>query len=69
MIPGLDFGTTNTGAAVFDGRTLNPRPIDPSSDNPAICRTAMYFTRDGHCFCGRDAIHRYFSRTWVAAPS
>ena len=69
MIPGLDFGTTNTGVAVFDGRTLNPLPIDPSSDNPAICRTAMYFTRDGHFFFGRDAIHRYFSRTWVAAPS
>ncbi len=62
MILGLDFGTTNTGAAVFDGRALNPLPIDPSSDNPAICRTAMYFTRDGHFFFGREAINRYFQQ-------
>lgn len=62
MILGLDFGTTNTGAAVFDGRALNPLPIDPSSDTPSVCRTAMYLARDSHFFFGREAINRYFQQ-------
>ncbi len=33
MILGLDFGTTNTGAAVFDGQSLNLLPLDPASQN------------------------------------
>src|SRR3989304_6100864 len=62
MLLGLDFGTTNTGAAVFDGRSLNLLPLDPVSQSPAICRTAMYFTRDGQYYFGQDAINRYFEQ-------
>jgi len=62
VILGLDFGTTNTGAAVFDGHSLNLLPLDPASQNPAICRTAMYFTRDGQYYFGQDAINRYFEQ-------
>ncbi len=62
MILGLDFGTTNTGAAVFDGQSLNLLPLDPASQNSTICRTAMYFTRDGQYHFGQGAINRYFAQ-------
>jgi len=62
MILGLDFGTTNTGAAVFDGQSLNLLPLDPTSQNSTICRTAMYFTRDGQYHFGQGAINRYFTQ-------
>jgi hypothetical chaperone protein len=62
MILGLDFGTTNTGAAVFDGQSLNLLPLDPAGQNSTICRTAMYFTRDGQYHFGQGAINRYFTQ-------
>ena len=62
MILGLDFGTTNTGAAVFDGQSLNLLPLDPASQNSTVCRTAMYFTRDGQYHFGQEAISRYFAQ-------
>ena len=62
MILGLDFGTTNSGAAVFDRHSLRPLPLDPTNQNPTVCRTAMYFTRDGHYYFGREAITRYFQQ-------
>jgi hypothetical chaperone protein len=62
MILGLDFGTTNTGAAVFDGQSLNLLPLDPASQDSTVCRTAMYFTRDGQYHFGQEAIGRYFAQ-------
>jgi hypothetical chaperone protein len=60
MIVGMDFGTTNSGMAVFDGEKLQMIPLDPSSSNPAVTPTALYITNDREVFIGRSAIDMYY---------
>ena len=60
MIIGMDFGTTNSGMAIYNGRSVNILPLDPSSRNPRVLRTAMYITKEQGIFIGRDAIDRYY---------
>lgn len=61
MIVGMDFGTTNSGMAVYDGRELRRLPLDPSNDNPQIARTALYVTNEQDVTVGREAVDRYFA--------
>lgn len=63
---GLDFGTTNTSAAVYDGKDLTLLPLDPANRDPRILRTALFMTRptpdtDMHsvAYIGREAIDRF----------
>ncbi len=63
---GLDFGTTNTSAAVFDGRSVRLLPLDPSNNNPGILRTTLFLTRPvpdtdnrSVAYIGREAIDRF----------
>ncbi|MCW5849733.1 MAG: Hsp70 family protein [Anaerolineae bacterium] len=62
MIVGMDFGTTNSGMAVYDGRQVDLLPIDPSNANPAVARTALYVTNDQSLAIGRAAVNRYFEQ-------
>lgn len=62
MIVGMDFGTTNSGMAVYDGRDVQLLPIDPSNTNPAVARTALYITNDQSVAIGRAAVNRYFEQ-------
>ena len=41
MIVGMDFGTTNSGMAVYDGGELRFVPLDPANRNPHVARTAL----------------------------
>jgi hypothetical chaperone protein len=59
---GMDFGTTNSGIAVFDGQRLQLIPIDPSNQNAAVARTALYITNDRQVFIGRGAIDTYYAQ-------
>ncbi|HMT19978.1 MAG TPA: Hsp70 family protein, partial [Promineifilum sp.] len=60
MIIGMDFGTTNSGIAVYDGRAVDVLPLDPAATNPRVARTAIYITNEGAITIGRAAIDRYF---------
>jgi hypothetical chaperone protein len=60
MIVGMDFGTTNSGMAVYDGTHLQLLPLDPSNANPRVARTALYLTNDQNFSIGRAAIDTYF---------
>ncbi len=62
MIVGMDFGTTNSGMAVFDGQTVNVLPLDPSNPNPRVLRTAVYITNEQATHIGRTAVDRYFEQ-------
>ena len=62
MIVGMDFGTTNSGMAVYDGRTVNVLPLDPSNTNPRILRTALYITNEQALHIGRSAIDLYYEQ-------
>ena len=43
---GLDFGTSNSGVAVYDGSQLNILPLDPDSPAPGVIKTVMYITKE-----------------------
>lgn len=61
MIVGMDFGTTNSGMGVYDGRSVQIMPLDPANANPRVVRTAIYVTNDQSVSIGRAAIDRYFA--------
>jgi hypothetical chaperone protein len=62
MIIGMDFGTTNSGMAMFDGQDVNLLPLDPANANPRVARTALYITNDQSVSIGRGAIDQYFAQ-------
>jgi hypothetical chaperone protein len=44
---GVDFGTSNSSAAVFDGATIRLLPIDTSATDPRVMRSLVYIERTG----------------------
>lgn len=62
MIVGMDFGTTNSGMAVYDGRSVTVLPLDPTNRNPRVIRTAIYVTNDRSVHIGRAALGHYFEQ-------
>src|SRR4028118_530001 len=56
---GLDWGTTNCSAAVYDGRRVQLIDLDPANSAPAILRSALFISREGVVSLGRTAIDRY----------
>ena len=61
MIIGMDFGTTNSGLAYYDGQKLHPIPLDPSTPHRVIDRTALYVTHAHTIATGQQAIDRYLA--------
>lgn len=59
MRVGLDFGTTNSSAAVYDGDALKLLTLDPVNTAPTILRSTLFMTREGVPFIGREAINRF----------
>ncbi|NTW02623.1 MAG: Hsp70 family protein [Oscillochloris sp.] len=60
MWVGLDFGTTNSSAAVYDGEQLTLLPLDPvNTASPSILRSTLFMTREGAAYIGREAINRF----------
>ena len=76
MYLGIDFGTTNSAAAVIgnDGRPL-VLPLDARAQNAGTLRTVLYVERDGSMKIGSEAIalHRAqnvgrlprFTKQWI----
>ena len=62
MIVGMDFGTTNSGMAMYDGRVINVLPLDPHNANPRVVPTALYITNEQQIHIGRQAIDYYFEQ-------
>lgn len=57
---GVDFGTSNSSAALFDGQTLTMFPIDPHNRSATSARSLLYINRAGEHFVGTDALQTYF---------
>jgi hypothetical chaperone protein len=64
----MDFGTTNSGMAVYDGQQLHHIPLDPASTNPHVVRSALYITNDRATHIGRQAIETYYQQN-LGRPS
>jgi hypothetical chaperone protein len=56
---GLDFGTTNSSAGVYDGQRVRLLPLDPVNASPTVMRSTLFMTREGVPFIGREAINRF----------
>jgi hypothetical chaperone protein len=65
---GLDFGTTNSGAAALDGQRVHAFALDPHSRDPAVIRSAMYITREHEVYIGQEAIDVYYRQN-IGRPS
>ena len=59
MRVGLDFGTTNSSAAVVHNGRVQLVPLDPANNAPEVLRSALFIGRDGRIFLGREAIDRF----------
>jgi hypothetical chaperone protein len=65
---GVDFGTTNSGAAlVTDGR-LRALTIDPTNEAPTVMRSLLYITREHEVSVGRAALDAYYAQN-IGRPS
>jgi hypothetical chaperone protein len=65
---GLDFGTTNSGAAAFDGQRVRVFPLDPASRDPGVIRSVLYITREQEVFVGQEAVDEYYRQN-IGRPS
>jgi len=63
---GLDFGTSNTSLAVWDGHRSDVLPLDPLAG--AAMPTVLYVRRDGSSAVGRPAIENYLSDNKTRGP-
>jgi hypothetical chaperone protein len=57
---GLDFGTSNSGVAVYDGHRVHLLPVDPQNILPEVIRTVLYVTREYRCMIGQEAVEAYY---------
>ncbi|MBN1888433.1 MAG: Hsp70 family protein [Thermoflexales bacterium] len=76
---GIDFGTTNSSAAIYDGQSVRLLPIDRHGEAPEVVKTILYITRDGKQSIGEEAVQNYqqdnisrarrFVKKWVGEIS
>jgi hypothetical chaperone protein len=59
MRVGLDFGTTNSSAAIYDGTRVRLLNLDLVNSAPTVMRSTLFVTREGVPFIGREAINRF----------
>jgi hypothetical chaperone protein len=57
---GIDFGTSNSGVAVFDGSRVRLLPIDRQNVMPEVVKTILYITRDYKHYIGQEAVELYY---------
>ena len=57
---GIDFGTSNSGVAVYDGQRVQLLPVDPKNVLPEVIRTVLYITRDYRTYLGQEAVETYY---------
>jgi hypothetical chaperone protein len=57
---GLDFGTSNSGVAVYDGMRVRLLPVDPKNILPEVIKSVLYVTRDYRCLIGQEAVETYY---------
>jgi hypothetical chaperone protein len=57
---GIDFGTSNSGVAVYDGQRVRLLPVDPKNVLPEVIKTVLYITKDYRASIGQEAVENYY---------
>ncbi|MFN8488433.1 MAG: Hsp70 family protein [Caldilineaceae bacterium] len=60
MIAGMDFGTTHSGMAVYDGQQLRTIPLNIHDQRERVTPTMLYITNEQKVAFGREAMNTYF---------
>ena len=56
---GIDFGTTHTSAAYYDGKQIHAIALDEENANPSLLRSMIYITREQQHFLGLEAVRTF----------
>lgn len=59
---GIDFGTTNSSVAVYDGQRVRVLEMDSLNDNTTSLPSLLYLARDGEAIVGRGAADAFIER-------
>lgn len=59
---GIDFGTSNSGVAIYQGDKIHVLPIDAKNIDPEVVKTILYITRDYRAFIGQEAVELYYQQ-------
>mgnify|MGYP000036671058 CR=1 FL=1 len=65
---GIDFGTTNSSVAHFDGQTLIPIELDPGNENRHVLPSLIYIQRDHQQELGSAAATEYLRQETGRRP-
>jgi hypothetical chaperone protein len=57
---GLDFGTSNSGAAIYNGSEVQLLPLDPKNVIPEVVKTILYLTHEHKPYIGQEAVEQYY---------
>jgi hypothetical chaperone protein len=57
---GLDFGTSNSGVALYDGTRVQLLPVDPQNILPEVIKSVLYVTREYRTMIGQEAVEAYY---------
>ena len=57
---GIDFGTSNSGVAIYDGQRVQLLPVDPKNVLPEVVKTVLYITKDYRASIGQEAVENYY---------
>src|SRR5215216_7946007 len=57
---GIDFGTSNSGVAVYDGARVRLLLLDVKNVLPEVVKTVLYITRDYRTSIGQEAVETYY---------
>ena len=62
---GIDFGTSNSSVAAFDGQTVRLLALDRHARDPRVMRSLLYITitREGEIVAGQRALDLYTEQT------
>ncbi len=59
---GIDFGTSNSGVAIYRGDQVHVLPIDSKNVVPEVVKTILYITQDFRHFIGQEAVELYYKQ-------
>jgi hypothetical chaperone protein len=59
---GIDFGTTNSSVAYYDGERLHPVQLDPPNENPRVLPSLIWIDRDHQTQLGTAAAIEYLEK-------
>ncbi len=57
---GLDFGTSNSGVAIYRGGKVHVLPLDQKNITPEVVKTILYITSDYKVSIGQEAVELYY---------